>query len=92
LKSNGTHQFLVYADDVNTLGESLHTMKKNIEALLVGSKGFGLEINAEKNKYMVMVRDQNVGQSHNIKIDNSSSERVQEFRCLETALTHQNSI
>jgi len=26
LKLNGTHQFLVYADDVNTLGGRVHTV------------------------------------------------------------------
>jgi hypothetical protein len=34
-----------------------------------------------------MPRDQNAGQSHNIKIDNSSFARVEEFRYLETTLT-----
>ena len=28
LKLNGAHQLLVYADDVNTLGGSVHTIKK----------------------------------------------------------------
>jgi hypothetical protein len=28
LKLNGTHQFMVYADDVNILGESIDTMKE----------------------------------------------------------------
>jgi hypothetical protein len=28
LKLNGTHQLLVYADDVNILGGSVHTTKK----------------------------------------------------------------
>jgi len=32
LKLNGTHQLLVYADNVNTMGGSLHTIKKNMEA------------------------------------------------------------
>jgi len=39
LKLNGTHQLLVYADDVNMLGGSIHTIKKNAEALAVVSKG-----------------------------------------------------
>jgi hypothetical protein len=29
-KLNGTHQLLVYADDVNLLGDNLDTTKKNI--------------------------------------------------------------
>jgi len=32
LKLNGTHQLLVYVDDVNILGASIHTIKKNIDA------------------------------------------------------------
>jgi len=38
LKLNGMHQFLVHADDVNIMGGSVHTIKKNIEALVVSSK------------------------------------------------------
>jgi hypothetical protein len=37
-KLNGTHQFLVYADDVNILGGSIHTVKEKAEALIVASK------------------------------------------------------
>jgi len=44
LKLNGTHQFLVYADDVNILGGSEHTRKKNTEVLVVASKETGLEV------------------------------------------------
>ena len=41
---------------------------------------------------MVMSRDQNAGRSDNIKTDNSSFERVEQFKYLGTALTNQNSI
>jgi len=30
LKLNGTHQLLVYADDVNILGGSVHTVKETL--------------------------------------------------------------
>ena len=39
-----------------------------------------------------MLQDHNVGWNHNIKIDNSSFEKVEQFKYLETALTNQNSI
>jgi len=57
LKLNGTHKLLVYADDVNILGESVHAIKKNTEALLVSNKETGLEVNVDKTKYIVMSRD-----------------------------------
>ena len=92
LKLNGSHQSLVYADDVNILGGSVHTIKKITEALVVGSKEIGLEKNADKTKYMVMSRDQDAGRNHSIEIDNSCFERVEEFKYLGTILTNQNSI
>jgi hypothetical protein len=58
---NGTHQLLVYADDVNILGGSVHAIKKNTEALVVAIKEIGLEVNGEKTTYMVMSRNQNAG-------------------------------
>ena len=90
LKLNGTHQLLVYTDDVDMLGGSVHTVKQNAEALVVSSKETGLEVNADKTKYMVMSRDQNAGRSHNLKIENSSFGRVEEFKYLGTTLTNQN--
>jgi hypothetical protein len=76
LRLNGTHQLLAYAEDVNILGGSVHAVKKNTQALAAATKETGLEVNADKTKYMVMSRDQNAGRNHNIKIDNSSFERV----------------
>jgi len=48
LKLNGTHQLLAYADDVNILGGSAHTVKENSEVLLVATKEIGLEVNVDK--------------------------------------------
>ena len=61
LKLNGTYQLLVYAYDINILGGSVHTIKENAEALVVATKEIGLEVNADKTKYMVMSRDRNSG-------------------------------
>jgi hypothetical protein len=91
LKLNGTHQLLVYAD-VNILGESIHTVKKNAKALVVASKETGLQVNADKTKYMVMYQGLDAVRSYIIKTDNSSLERVEEFKYWGTSVTNQNSI
>jgi len=41
-------------DDVNILGGSIHTMQENAEALLVAGREIGLEVSADKMKYMVL--------------------------------------
>ena len=45
LELNGTHQLLAYADDVNILGGSVHTVKKNAENLVDVTKETGLKVN-----------------------------------------------
>jgi len=92
LKLNGTHQFLAYADDVNILGGSTHTLQENAEALVAATREIGLEVSANKTKYMVMSRDQNARRNHSVRIDNSTFERVEEFKYLGKTLTNQNSI
>ena len=80
LKLNGTHQLLAYADDVNILGGSMHTLKEKAEALVAATTEIGLEVCAVKTKYMVMSRDQKAGRNHNVRIDNNTFERVEEFK------------
>jgi hypothetical protein len=47
IQHNRIHQLLVYADNVNLLGKHINIVEENTEALLVGSKATGLEVNAE---------------------------------------------
>ena len=54
MKLNGAHQLLVYIDDVSILGGSVHTIKENAEASVVGCKVIGLEIHGGKTKYIVI--------------------------------------
>jgi len=91
LKPNGTHQLLAYANDVK-LGGSIHTPKENAEALVAGIWEIGLQIRADKRKYMVTSRGQNAERNHSVRIDNSTFERVEDFKYLGTTITHQNSI
>ena len=76
MKLNGTHQLLDYADDVNILGGSIHTLKENAKALVDATREIGLEVSADKTKYMVMSRDQNTERIHSVRMDNSTFERV----------------
>ena len=57
LKLNGTHQLLACANDVNILGGSIQMLKENAEALVAATREIGLEVNADKTKYMVMCED-----------------------------------
>ena len=66
--------------------EALHTVKENTEALVSTSKETEPEVNVDKTKYMVTSQDQDAGRSHNQQIDNSSFERVKEFKYLGTTL------
>jgi hypothetical protein len=92
LKLNGTHQLLVYADDVSLLGDNIATIKKKTETLIDASKEVCLDINAEKTKYKLLSRQHNARQNHNIKTANRSFENVAEFKYFGTTITDQNLI
>jgi hypothetical protein len=54
MKSNGIHQLLVCADDVNLLGDNIDTIMKNMETLINASKEVGLELNTRmQGKIMI---------------------------------------
>ena len=73
-----------------------HTISQSgfndLEALVAATREIGLEVSADKTKYMVVSRDQNAGRNHSVRNDNNTFERVEEFKYLGTTLTNQNSI
>jgi hypothetical protein len=88
---NGTYQFLVYAHNLNNLGESTNTIKTQTEALLEANNNVGLEVNTEI-RYSVMSRHQNIGQNHNLLFANKSIKNEAKFKYLGTTVSHQNCI
>jgi hypothetical protein len=83
-KLNGTHQLLVYADDVNLLGDNIVIINKNTKTLIDASKEVGLGVDTEKTKYMLLSRHQNEGHNRDIKVANKIFENMAQFTYLET--------
>jgi hypothetical protein len=80
LQLNETYQLLVCADDMNLLDDNIDIIKKSIVSLIDVNKEVGLEVNAEKTKYILLSCNQNSGQTHAIKIANRSFENVVQFK------------
>jgi hypothetical protein len=74
------------------LADSVNTIKEKSETLLEASRDIGLEINAEKAKYMIMSGHLNSGQNQNIRTANESFEKGATFKYWGTTLTNQNDI
>jgi len=84
--SNETHQLFVDADDINLLGDTVNTVKENSGTILEAIRNVGLEINAEKTKYIGMSPHQKSGHNQNILIGNESFEDVEKLKYLGTTL------
>jgi hypothetical protein len=54
---------------LNLLGDNIDIINKNTETLTDASKEVGLEVNVEKTKYMLVSRDQNAGQTRELKLE-----------------------
>jgi hypothetical protein len=89
---NGKYHLLIYADDVNFSGDRVNTIKENTETALGASSDIGLEINAEKTKYMILSRHPNSGQDQNKRIANKSFKNVAKIKYWGTTLRNRNGI
>jgi hypothetical protein len=67
MKWNRSHQLPVYADDTNTMYESIHTGKKSRETSSVAKMENDLEVNTEKTRYIFITP---AGKYQNLKVDN----------------------
>ena len=56
LDTNGTHQVLAYADDVNLIGDDIRTIERNADVLLNTCKDIGSVVNSGKTKYVEIGR------------------------------------
>jgi hypothetical protein len=91
LKWNETYHLLVYAPDVNLLGDNINTIKKNEEALIYFSKEVGLDVNTEKTiSIFCCFINRMLGKNHNIKVANRSTKNAAKFKYFRLTATNQN--
>jgi len=82
LQLNGITKLLTYAVDVALLGDNKETLINNIKTLLDEAKEIGLQISAEKTKYMVFDRIQNIQNNGNLVVRDRSFDQVSNFKYL----------
>ena len=89
---NVKHQLLLYADDINMLGENLQIIRENTKIFIKASKDISLEVISKKTKYMITSRHKNIVQNQNIEIGNLLFENVEKFRYLGVMVTNKNDL
>jgi hypothetical protein len=77
---------MVYADDVNLLGDNVDTIKKSTETIIYYNNEVRIKVNAEESKYILRSRSRNAGQNYDIKIGNRAFENSAQFRYLGTTV------
>jgi hypothetical protein len=76
---------------MNLLGDNIDSIK-NSGLLIDALEEVGLEVNAEKTKYMLLSGHQNAGKNHDIKIGSGSFANVIQFKYMGVTVTNQNCI
>jgi ribosomal protein S2 len=77
---------------IRSSGDNIDTIMKNTQALIDASKGVSLEVNREKNEYMLLSRHENAGQNHDIKRADRCFENMAQLRYFGATVTNQNLI
>ena len=92
LDMNGKYQLLVYANDVNMLGENLQTVRQNTLVLMKTCKDISQEVNSEKTKYMITFHHQSAVQNENVINGTLCFENVEKIKHLGIMVTKTNNI
>jgi hypothetical protein len=89
---NRTYILVILSHFQSAKISNFHHKFLKAQTLIDASKEVGLEVNTERNKYMLLSRHQNAGKNIYIKICKRWFENVPQFRYLGTMITNQNLI
>ena len=83
---------LAYADDIAVIGKNEIEIKKLFVEMENIARKFGLQINQEKTKYMIVARKNSLKKNKigHLKIKNYKFERVKNFKYLGVILSEDN--